>query len=120
MSLVSITKAMLERFGDRVEIISEDDRKEIRAVVQPLLYKNKMYLSGTLTDAGYFDRSHFLMIAPADTGVENWKDIKVLHSGVTYTVRKVEVISALELDLYLWAVLVPYFEEMEDDYEKLQ
>ena len=118
MSLASIAQTMLERFGDRVEVYENQKLKETFAVIQPLLYKNKMYLSGTLTDAGYFDGSHYLMIAPANIKVEDWKNTKIVHAGNSYKVKKVEVISSLGLDLYIWVVLVPLCGELEDDYEE--
>jgi len=118
MSIADIAHTMLSRFGDKTVIEEKGVRREISAVIQPMLYKNKMYLSGVLSEAGYFDGGHYLMIAPAKEKIEDYRNTRVLHSGNTYRIKKVEVISALGLDLYIWAVLIPSAKAVEDDYEE--
>ena len=120
MSMVQIAESMLKRFGDKVEIEEDGTKTCILAVVQPLLYKNKMYLSGTLTDAGYFDGGHYLMIAPATAKIRDYRNTIIHHFGKTFRIKKVEVISSFGEDLYVWIVLIPSAKEVADDYDDFE
>ncbi len=119
MSMAQIAQSMLERFGDKIEIHEGDKVTHIFGVVQPLLYKNKMYLSGTIKDAGYFDGGHFLMIAPATAKIRDYRNTIIRHFGRTFKIKKVEIISSFGEDLYVWIVLIPSSQEVADDYDEL-
>lgn len=118
MSMAQIAASMLERFGDKVEIEEDGTKTYIFAVVQPMLYKNKMYLSGTLSDAGYFDGGHYLMIAPATAKIKDYRNTLIHHFGRIFRIKKVEIISSFGEDLYVWIVLIPCGEEVADDYDE--
>ena len=107
---------LLSRFGESVTIFEKDKSSKTFAVIQPLLYKNKMYIDGKSLDAGYFDGGHYLMIASADIGIENYRGALVGYKNSKYKFKRVEVISSSDVDLYIWAVLTPCAESVEDDY----
>lgn len=111
-------RAMLRRFGERVVISQQDIVQKTDAVIQPLLYKNKMYLGGVATPYGIRDDGHYLMISSVADKITDWgKVIISAHSG-KFTVKRAEVISCKGLDLYVWAVITPYKEASADDYEE--
>ena len=110
---------LLGQFGERVIVREKSKVSKISAVIQPLLYKNKMYLDGKALAAGYFDGGHYLMIASADVGIEDYRNTVVEYKNTSYKLKRVEVISSGDCDLYIWAVLTPCAPLTEDDYAEL-
>ena len=107
---------MLSRFGESVTIREKDKITNVFAVIQPLLYKNKMYIDGKALDGGYYDGGRYLMIASADVGIEDYRSAVVEYKNAGYKIKRVEVISSGDCDLYIWAVLSPCSDTLEDDY----
>ena len=77
-----------------------------KAFVQPLRYKNKMYLDGTHSRIGHIDESHYLYVGPANV------DICALNDGARlkmdnkeyFFIKKENVIVAGEI-IYMWAII---------------
>ena len=82
------------------------------------MYKNKMYLGGTALPAGVFDGGHYLMIAPANLGVTDYRNTVIETADARYTIKRVERVKADNRELYLWAVLTPCYPPVEDDYDE--
>lgn len=113
-----VVSKMLKRFGDSIEVSESGKVTGAFAVIQPLLYKNKMYLNGVNSSAGFYDGGHYLMIAPADLEISDYRSARIMHRGISYRIKRVEIISSAGEDLYIWAVITPCSKEVEDDYEK--
>lgn len=118
MSVYSSITAMIRRYGDDITISESGNTRSSKAIIQPLMYKNKMYLGGSALPSGYFDAGHFLMIASIDEVITDYSQTLITDNGVTYTIKRSEVVRADNTDLYIWAVLTPYSPEAEDDYEE--
>ncbi len=116
MKIVNSVSLMLNRYGESIKIVNGKKVKRAKAVIQPLMYKNKMYLDGTSIDAGDFDGGHYQMIAPAETDFGDYKYVRIEAKNITYIIKRVEMIRAQDKDLYIWAVLTPYYPMGEDDY----
>ena len=60
-------QALIERYGRSVSLSMEDGwhSPQFRALIQPLRYKNKMYLEGVHTPIGIHDPGYYLYIGPA-------------------------------------------------------
>ena len=66
-------ESLLKRYGRSVYITSEKLNSEIfNALVQPLRYKNKMYVAGTNTEIGLAEENYYLYIGPAGKDCEKW------------------------------------------------
>lgn len=116
MKIVNGVSIMINRYGESIKIVNGKKVKKAKAVIQPLMYKNKMYLNGISMDAGDFDGGHYQMIAPAQTDFGNFKTVRIEAKNFTYIIKRVEMIRAGDKDLYIWAVLTPYYPAGEDDY----
>ena len=57
-------QALIERYGRSVSLSMEDGwhSPQFRALIQPLRYKNKMYLEGVHTPIGIHDPGYYLYI----------------------------------------------------------
>jgi hypothetical protein len=58
------TQPLFQRFGRRMRLTGEDNDRAFYAFLQPLRYKNKMYLFGVNTPIGYNCQGHHLYIGP--------------------------------------------------------
>ena len=60
-------ESLFKRYGRSVYITSEKLNSEIfNALVQPLRYKNKMYVAGTNTEIGLAEENYYLYIGPGN------------------------------------------------------
>lgn len=110
--------ALLKRFGQAVMLCQQEVREDVYAVIQPLLYKNKMYLGGKATPIGLRDEGHLLMIASLPRRITDWGKVVVTSKNGSYTVKSAQVVSSGKESLYIWAVITPCKEEAEDDYDE--
>ena len=97
---------LLQRYGDLVEIRGEEQALQVNAWIQPLRYKNKMYLSGTYLPDGYLDGGHFLYLGPAEARLDQMpSDTMLSRQGVRYRIQRAEPIWFANEILYIWAIL---------------
>lgn len=97
---------LLQRYGDLVEIRGEEQALQVNAWIQPLRYKNKMYLGGTYLPDGYLDGGHFLYLGPAEARLDQMSSNIILsHQGIFYSIQQAEPIWFAKELLYIWAIL---------------
>ncbi len=116
MSVYKCMDKMIKRYGGDIVVSDRFGSFDSKAIIQPLLYKNKMYLGGDALPAGYHDAGHYLMIAPCEGVIRDYPSTRITADGVTYTIKRSERVSADNRILYIWAVLTPYTAPSEDDY----
>lgn len=110
--------ALIKRFGEEVLLSQQEIQQKTYAVIQPLLYKNKMYLGGKITPFGIRDDGHYLMIADIADKITDWGKVIVSNHAGKFSVKRAEVVSCGKDDLYIWAVITPCKEAVADDYEE--
>ena len=101
-------ESLLKRYGGTVYITSEKLNSEIfNALVQPLRYKNKMYVAGTNTEIGLAEENYYLYIGPGNKDLRKMGASVMLHTadGKSYEVQKSEKIYNGESVFYIWAVI---------------
>lgn len=77
-----------------------------KALIQPLRYKNKMYLDGTYTDIGKSTSGHYLYIGPSNHDISKLDDTAYLVSGdVKYIISRAERCYLGEKVTHIWAIL---------------
>ena len=107
-------KTFLDRFG-RTAFFSEPDGWEstpFRCFLQPLRYKNKMYLYGVNTQIGYNAQGHYLYIGPPDHDPTPLSDAAQLHIGSErYRIDRAEKVYCGESLYYIWAIVRTVVEE---------
>ncbi len=106
----------LERFGETITVTTEQGQKTIRGILQPLLYKNKMYISGKHLPSGYFDMGHYLLICTPEVSLPVVGNAFFECGGKRYILKRSEVVKEKGNSLYLWAVLCPYTEPAEEEF----
>ncbi len=102
----------LEKCGETVCLGWEDGRRgaQYRALIEPLRYKNKMYLEGTQTPIGLNARGYYLYIGPADQEVEAGDGIFLIRGSRRYEIDRAECVVYRGQTVYRWAVLRNYTE----------
>ena len=74
--------------------------------IQPLRYKNKMYLEGVPTDIGISESGYFLFLAPPSFAIETAADGGYLTDGTDdYHIDRFEKIYIGEKVHFIWAIL---------------
>lgn len=116
MSVFGNIKEMLDRYGSDVTVTDKYGSFQGKAVIQPLMYKNKMYLGGEYIPAGFYGGGHYLMIAPCDDFIRDYRSTVIIQGEEKYTIKRSELVSVQNKGLYIWAVLTNCGESLEDDY----
>ena len=80
---------------------------EFKAFLQPLRYKNKMYLSGTLTEIGYDTLRKFVLICPVSVNIPAVDGTRatLVFDGDSFCVDHCEKVFVGETPLYYWAIV---------------
>ena len=118
MSIYRSIKNELEHFGEEITVTSKSGTRLIKGILQPLLYKNKMYLGGKQVPSGFFDAGHYLLICPAYIKLPTVGDVFLESKSGSFILKRSETVSINEKALYIWAVLCPYEKPVEDDFNE--
>ena len=86
---------------------------EMRAYINPLRYKNKMYLYGVNTEIGYNPEGYYLYIGPPDADVTNTEEY-IECSEEKYRIDRGEKVYLKDEVLYIWAVVRKMTEEEDE------
>lgn len=80
---------------------------QFKAFLQPLRYKNKMYLEGTYTSIGKDQNDLYLYIGPKEHDVTRLpKGARLLDSDAReYILQRTEKVCCGEDPFYFWAIL---------------
>lgn len=97
---------IIKLFGRTVELSTDSTTKSFKAFIQPLRYKNKMYLDGIYTQIGFNSQGHYLYIGPSDPDLTLAEDTAFLTSGGTkYQIDRAERVYSGESVFYTWAII---------------
>ena len=105
----------IERYGCEVALSANGTTfaQAYRAFVQPLRYKNKMYLEGTRSRIGYVDQSYYLYVGPGHVDVTELSSGAVLKMGETkFYFSHAEAVRLADQTIYMWAILRALVEEV--------
>lgn len=116
MSMLSCVEREIGRYGSQVKITTGGVAVNSRAFVEPLRYRNKIYIGGEYRHLGMLRREKYLYVGKtSNTLCENETVIEM--KGSKYIVKRCETYYVQDTPIYEWAILVPYGEEREDDYD---
>lgn len=108
----------LELFGRRTALVSASGEtiSAHGAIISPLRYKNKMYLSGVYTDIGFNSEGHYLYIGPPVCDLTAAPEGSyILSDGVKYRIDRAEKVYAKDEIFYIWAIIRVMIEEDENE-----
>ena len=107
------TKTLFKQYGRNVSLCTNEGIKQsYKAMIQPLRYKNKMYLDGIYTEIGFNSQGHYLYIGPPDVDLTAANDGEYLSAnGMNYQIDRAEKVYAGEKVFYIWAIIRTIVEE---------
>ena len=101
-----ISDAIFGKYARKVNVHDAGTVKTCKAYIQPLRYKNKMYLDGTYTDIGKSTSGYYLYIGPSDHDITKLDNTAYLVSGdVRYVISRAERCYLGEKVTHIWAIL---------------
>lgn len=102
-----ITNKLFNKYGVRVISTGKTDSTEFPAFLQPLRYKNKIYLSGVPTELGYDGLNKYLLIAPPEVNIEliEGEDYTLSFGEDTFSTDHCEPVYLGKKHLYYWAIV---------------
>ena len=110
---MKITQFM-EKFGRPVSLHDDNDWSSGNycAFIQPLRYKNKMYLYGVNTQIGFNSQGHYLYIGPPDHDLTTLEEGSWIKAGdEKYQIDRAERVCCGEELFYIWAIIRTIVEE---------
>lgn len=116
MSIYQSVLTELRRFGEKITVTTEAGSFVTKGILQPLLYKNKMYVGGKHIPDGYFDTGHYLLICTPDVDIPVLGTAFFEHNGKRFVLKRSETVRINSTALYSWAVVSPYREPAEEDF----
>ena len=99
--------AEFKKWGRTLVIENTDSTRTapFKGFIQPLRYKNKMYLYGVNTEIGYNSQGYYLYIGPPEHDLTVNEDALIIDGDVKYQIDRAEKIKFGEDVLYVWAVV---------------
>lgn len=99
---------LIDDFGRSLKIINSCALEtEFKAFMQPLRYKNKMYLSSISTDLCYDSTTKYLLICPVscNAGLADGYAAYITDGESKYIVDRCEDIYLSDEPVYSWAIV---------------
>lgn len=116
MSIYNSVIEGLGRFGESITVTTEKGVAVVKGILEPLLYKNKLYLGGKQLPNGYFDSGNYLLICPPEANLPTLGNAFVETKDRKFVLKRSEIVTAGGEALYIWAVLMPYNKPKEEDF----
>lgn len=117
MSIADSVYDIINSYGNEVAVSDGVlDLGRTKAFIQPLRYKNRMYLDGKFLEGGYNSGRHYLYIGLPEIRID--KDFEgvviTTEKNQEYIVKQAELYSFGDAPVYIWAILTPYSKEWDD------
>lgn len=113
-------KRAFKRYGSEMKIEGNGEAQSFFGFLQPLRYKNKMYLGSVATALGYDNSRKFMLITlpEIDASICDGFEFSLVFEGETFSCdhREVEYISGKAV--YAWAVVTKTGRKEESDAEQ--
>ena len=116
MSILNCVDREIGRYGSQITIAQQGTEISTRAFVEPLRYRNKIYIGGEYHHLGALSREKYLYVGKtAHRLIPNKSVIKA--QGKQYIVKRCETYFVKDAPIYEWAILVPCGDRLEDSYD---
>ena len=103
-----MTNNPFEPFGRTVALCDANgsEQSAFKALIQPLRYKNKMYLDGIYTEIGFNSQGHYLYLGPPQPDLCSVAPGAYLSAdGVHYQIDRAEKVYQNDKVFYIWAII---------------
>ncbi|MBQ7580614.1 MAG: hypothetical protein IJU39_04815 [Clostridia bacterium] len=106
--IINIDK-LFKQFGLSVRLCGPNNYSSeyYKCFIQPLRYKNKMYLDGVNTAIGFNSEGHYLYIGPARhdlTSIQS-SDFRIAFGSEKFKIDRAEKVYFGDSVLYVWAII---------------
>jgi len=108
MSETKDIRHVMERFGRQVRLCLPDgwSSENFGAFLQPLRYKNKMYLGGVNTSIGFNRGGYYLYMGPPEHDLTQLSREAWIQCGdERYTVDRAELVQSGDEPSHIWAII---------------
>ena len=105
----------IEKFGETITVTSEKGKFTVKGILEPLLYKNKMYFYGKQVPTGFFDIGHYLLICPPSLSLPTIGTVFFETKDRKLILTRSEAVKVKSKPGYVWAVLAPFVEPKEEE-----
>ena len=97
---------IFSKLGREVTLTDGSKIESGKALIQPLRYKNKMYLDGVYTEIGFNSQGRYLYIGPPVPDLTLARDTATVSSGDTsYRIDRAERVYNGNEVFYIWAII---------------
>lgn len=114
MSITQSLKRYVDKYGTTLSLSADGVTfgTPYRAFIQPLRYKNKMYLMGIRSRVGNIDQSHYLYIGPPEKDIVGLgSSARIKRANELFYIVKAENVNIGDGVFYNWAVIRGVVEE---------
>ena len=108
----------LNRFGRSARLVQQDGwtSTPFRCFLQPLRYKNNMYLYGVTTQIGYTAQGYYWYIGPPEHDLTQLTDeTEIVIGSERYRVDRAEKVYCGDSLYYVWAIVRTVVEEESEE-----
>lgn len=116
MSIFGSIKETIKRYGNNVIIFDNGKKVKAKAFIEPLRYKNKVYVGGQYRLLGVDRSEKYLYVGCAENQLSERSTVIEMQNS-KYIVKRCETYYVKDYPIYVWAILTPYGDDLEDDYE---
>lgn len=98
---------LLKSFGRKMTVTKNGEEQEIFGFLQPLRYKNKMYLSGLTTELGYNTARKYLLISASSVKLKEREkeSVVITSSDGRYLCDHSETVTFGVTECYCWSIV---------------
>lgn len=109
MSDKLLRNPLFDKYGVKMAFISATDTEsfDFYAFLQPLRYKNKLYLSGVPTELGFDGLNKYLLICDPTVDMKSIDGInyRLTFGENAYGVDHYEIVYRMGKPFYMWAII---------------
>ena len=97
---------IFKNLGRKVTLTDGAKTESCKALIQPLRYKNKMYLDGVYTEIGFNSQGHYLYIGPPTPDLTlAGESTRIECDSVSYRIDRAERVYNGSEVFYIWAII---------------
>ena len=98
---------LFDNLGMTMLIVTPDSQSEFKAIIQPLRYKNKIYLNGVPTELGYDSMKKYMLLCSSRVELEkvNSVDTYLVYDTKRFRLDHCEKVYFKGKPFYYWAIV---------------
>lgn len=98
---------IIDSCGIKMNLVTKQKTISFNAFLQPLRYKNKIYIDGNVTELRYENTRRFLLLSPieVDVSVADGRDCYISDSNHEYSVNHSELVYLGNKPAYRWSII---------------